>query len=384
MADSTPPTRRPLRRVRALLRAFFQIDAELAFRATEEKDHREAQLDRRKWLVGHVVLERAITEPALIPELRSHLDTGLTRAYDRALFQIDAGRPLIPLAEWPDWPERDDTLAADDSYDRMPPRRLRARITSLANRKKEILKELEALLKEDEPQREKKNDQRKIVVGAVLFKRILGKHEETNRLRKLLDNGLSAQRDRELFQLDGDGPLVPKELWSALQVTPAPAAKKRDADAVPPTADAHARSTRSASKRPGRIGPAGSPQAGGAGRSAEPDSTRNGAMSPDVQEPITGWRPSRLPGASASDSEDGKRNTEWGAVLKGRAGVAALPTDLVGKKITVTDSDDNPWTTTITEVVRRDDESVTVRNSGRPGWEGKRSRGSKPNVPSST
>lgn len=379
-ADSPTPTRRPLRRLRALLRALFRMDAELAFRTTENTEDHEALIDRLKWLVGHVVLQAAMTEPALIPELRTRLDTGLTRAYDRSLFQLEAGRPLIPLEEWPDWPERDETLTPDESYDRMPPRRRRARITSLANQKKEILKELEALLKEDEPQREKKNDQRKIVVGAVEFKQTLGNHEETNRLRKLLDNGLSAQRDRELFQLDGDGPLVPEDLWSALQVTPAPAAKKRDADALPPTADARTRRARSASKRPGRNGPAGSPEAGGAGRSAEPDFTRNGAMPPDVEQPITGWRPRRL----TSDSEDGQRNTAWGAVLKGRAAVAALPTELVGKKITVTDSNDNPWTTTVTEVVRRDDESVTVRNSGRPGWEGKRSRGSKPTVPSST
>ena len=382
MATGSSSPRRPLRRIRALQRALVKADAELVFRTTEEDDDREEENDRRKFLVGHVVLEQVQREPELIPELRSQLKVGLTRAYDRTLFQLDAGGPLIPQEEWPGWPERDDTLAAGP-YTRLTPGRRQARITFLQDSRKDILQELEALLKKDAPKRENNAKQRKIVVGAVLLKRAFREQEEMNRLRKLLDNGLTAQRDRGLFQLDGVGPLIPEELWRASLDTKAPAAKMRDSDNAPPAADTHAQSPRSDSQHPDRSGRAESPQAG-AVRSREPDSAGNEATSPDAQEPIAGWRPCRIRVQNGSDSEAGRQETEWGARLTGQKVIAALPTELRGKRITVTDSSEDSWVTTITEVESRDEKSITVRNSGRPGREGKPSRRSRTSGSSST
>ena len=71
-------------------------------------------------------------------------------------------------------------------------------------------------------------------------------------------------------------------------------------------------------------------------------------------------------GASASGGQTGR--SVWGACLTGRAAVAALPKELQGRQITVTDSNLRSWTTTVTDVVSRDEGNVVVRNSGRPKW----------------
>ena len=72
----------------------------------------------------------------------------------------------------------------------------------------------------------------------------------------------------------------------------------------------------------------------------------------DAPEPIVGWKPERLDG------------NKWGSGLTGEP-VADLPQNLVGAPILVTDSKGKTWTTTITEVVRRDDKKVIVRDAGR-------------------
>ena len=359
MKKSGPP-RRPLRRIRALHRKLAQIDAEMAFREAENDDGGDETITHRKFLIGHAALEQAQRDPELITWLRSQLEIGLTRACDRELFHLDASRPLIPPEQWPAWPERDDTTPAD-SYTRMTPGRRRARLTSLRNLRKTICSELKELLHKDKPKRESTNVQRKIVVGAGLFKASLGKDTEVSRLRNMLDKGLSETADRALFQLEGDGPLVPEDLWPALQDTKAYEARPRDSDNAPPAADAQ-----STSQRPARSDRAGSPKATSAVGSRKADSVGTEGMPPAVQDPIPGWRPRRLPASSASDSEAGERQTEWGALLKGRAAVAALPADLVGKTIEVTDSNHSSWHATITEVVTRDDATITVRTSGRP------------------
>lgn len=68
--------------------------------------------------------------------------------------------------------------------------------------------------------------------------------------------------------------------------------------------------------------------------------------------PIPGWKPCRL--------DDG-----WGSVLSGPA-VDALPMDLVGTLIAVTDRSGSSWTATITAVVERSNHRIVVTDSGKP------------------
>ena len=67
---------------------------------------------------------------------------------------------------------------------------------------------------------------------------------------------------------------------------------------------------------------------------------------------LAGWRPCKL--------GDG-----WGAALEGPR-VAALPEDLHGTPIRITDSRGDSWTASITEVVSRNRQRIVVRDSGRP------------------
>ena len=71
--------------------------------------------------------------------------------------------------------------------------------------------------------------------------------------------------------------------------------------------------------------------------------------------PIPGWKPRKL------------NSGEWGAALEGEM-VAELPDDeqLHGILIVVTDKRGESWTTTLTEVVDRTDNTIVVKNSGRP------------------
>ena len=74
---------------------------------------------------------------------------------------------------------------------------------------------------------------------------------------------------------------------------------------------------------------------------------------PPVQDaPFPGWRPHRLD------------NGDWGSIYLG--GTSALPSELVGAKITVQSRDGQSWTTTVTAVLDRSSEQVIVTDSGRP------------------
>ena len=67
---------------------------------------------------------------------------------------------------------------------------------------------------------------------------------------------------------------------------------------------------------------------------------------------IPGFRPAKLP--------DGA----WGSVLTD-AYAAYLPSELVGRRIVVTDRRRRSWTATVLEVVDRSADRVLVRDSGR-------------------
>ena len=71
--------------------------------------------------------------------------------------------------------------------------------------------------------------------------------------------------------------------------------------------------------------------------------------------PIPGWKPCKL------------NSGEWGAALEGEM-VAELPDNeqLPGTRIVVTDKRGESWTSTLTEVVDRTDNTIVVKNSGRP------------------
>lgn len=84
--------------------------------------------------------------------------------------------------------------------------------------------------------------------------------------------------------------------------------------------------------------------------STSPGSPARDATAP----PIPGWRPARLPGGG------------WGSALSGPA-AASLPDHLSGHHITVTDRSGNSWIATVTAVVERSPNRVTVSDSGRPG-----------------
>ena len=194
------PSRRPLRRIRSLQKKLSAVDNELTALLADENAEREEKLDRRKFLVGHVVLEQAQQHPELIPGLRRQLDIGLTRVYDRSLFRLDCAGSLIPQEEWPGWAESAETATAARPHSHLPPAQRRARITYLQHRRKDIEQELEGAMEADAPQREETNAQRRILVGVVLLKLALDDREEMNKLRKMLDDGLSEQRGRKLFQ----------------------------------------------------------------------------------------------------------------------------------------------------------------------------------------
>ncbi|MCY4634652.1 MAG: hypothetical protein OXG04_09140 [Acidobacteria bacterium] len=329
--------------------------------AAEEHDRLArytAMKTQRIDLLGDAALEAA---QAGDPEVRSWLRGALSRHLPPAqarLFQMGTG-PLIPREEWPGLPaEPAETAVAADPPRPMTPVQRQARIKFLQDQRVRHQQELDVLFEQDAPEREKKNRKRKKIIGELL---LALDEPDVSRVRALLDTALSEPKERRLFQLAGPGPLVPADGCPAPQATRAQAATK-----PPPR-------RRSASQRPDRSGRAGAPTARGAVGSRETDSARTEPLPPGVQGPISGWRPHRVTGQN-SDSEAGGRKATWGAKLKGRPAVAALPAALVGREITVTDRTGSSWTTTITHIVRRDADSITVRDSGRPGRRAERSR----------
>ena len=151
------------------------------------------------------------------------------------------------------------------------------------------------------------------------------------RLKALLNANLKARRDRRLFGMGESGRLVLEE--------------------APPDARPANRAVQEANSGPPDR--EGQPASGG------------DAPARDTDAPIPGWKPCRIFTASAAGS--GTRTvTEWGARLTGVRRVTELPDDLGGRTITVSDSNEESWNTTVTAVVSRDEKAAVVRNSGRP------------------
>ena len=101
-------------------------------------------------------------------------------------------------------------------------------------------------------------------------------------------------------------------------------------------------------RTPGRT--VATPRRPPAPRDPEPTAPPQPAELP-AADPLHGWQPSRLP--------DG----EWGAR---HFSPRSLPADLVGRPILVTTREGESWTATVLEIIRRDENFVLVRHSGKP------------------
>ena len=69
--------------------------------------------------------------------------------------------------------------------------------------------------------------------------------------------------------------------------------------------------------------------------------------------PLVGWKPAKLPGGG------------WGAALRGPA-ADALPAELAGRQIVVTDRAGRSWPAEVAELVRREPSLALVRDTGKP------------------
>ena len=363
------------RRIRAFLTTFAAFTHELQFlTATGDEERaaeRRAEDARRKTLAGSAVLYRALERPGLIPLLRRALDAGLTRSYERKLFHLADARPLIPEEDWSGWPGAEETLPEVHPTSLSAGRR-RARLDYLAKRITAIRAELDVLQKKYAPHRDATNRQRQIVVGAVFLTLSCRNDRVAGWLRRLLDRQYTAVKDRKLFLLEEDGPLVPAEDQAALRPTRRQAAKTRVSDR-PPGADGKTRRPPSASTPASDGGGTGTSAQSSTARAPKPEPHGDDATNPDAPEPIPGWKPHRLE-VSASGSGGQTRRSVWGARLTGRAAVSALPEELRGRKIIVEDSNMFLWTTTVTDIVSRDAKGIIVRNTGRPRADGTGSR----------
>ena len=368
------------RSIRSVLKERSAILRDVRILTAEDDQAREterrAEDSRRKSLTGGAVLYRVLERSGLIRWLRRKLDAGLTRGYDRSMFHLADDGPLIPEEDWPGWPDaRPVEGLAEASPTHLSTGRRRVRLAYLTQRLAVIDRRLDDLVKRYAPHRDKTNEQRKILVGAVFLPLSVRNRRVTQWLRRLLDQRYTMLKDRKLFLLDG-GPLVPAEDQAKPQLNRRQAAKTRASDDRPPVAAGKARRPRSASTDTDDSGGAGAPRRSEAVRAREPDCAVDDAVAPDVQDPIPGWQPHRLRGASPSRSGGRPRTSVWGASLTGHAAVAALPKELRGRRIRVVDSNLDDWTTMITEVVSRDEHRIIVRNSGRPRRDGAASRGS--------
>ena len=355
------------RRIRTLLRVRNRIQTELPTLAAEEQNDRKLQRrgddTRRKLLTGAAVLHWVYQHPRLIRFLRMALDAGLTRTRDRQFFNLRNNGPLIPAEDWPGWPDgrpADETLAEVPRAG-MSPRQRRVRIAYLAKRDAAIRAQLDDLAAKYAPHRDAKNKQRQILVGAVMLTLSFGNEGITRRLRKLLNLRYTEAKERKLFMLEGDGPLVPQQDQAGLRPTRRQAPKVQGSKARSSAAAGGVRRPRSAS-----AGANGS-NGGGASEPKDPGHARSDPA-PNVQEPMPDWKPYKL----RVENPSGPRRLKWGAQLRGHAAVQALPMELVGCEIAVTDSNLHTWKTRVTEVVSRDDACVIVRNSGRPRSAGER------------
>ena len=379
------------RRLRSLLKALDACVRESRLLTAAGEQEREAErtaaATRRKTLTGVAVIDRVQQRPRLIAWLRRMLDAGLTRAYDRKLFCLTGAGPLIPREDWIGWPDAPvDATLPEASSTALSPARRRARLAYLTKQEAKIRAELDDVQTLYQPHRDERNRQRTILIGAVLLTLACRRHGVARWLRLVLDRRYTEQRDRVLFVLEDVGPLVPEEDQAALR----PTAKTLESDSPTATNGKTRRSpsavarTRSGAGR-GRRAPVGGPAStvartrGGAGTgSSDPSNTArapkgepggHGSVHPDVSSPIPGWKPCRLE-RSASVPGGRTRRSMWGAKLTGRAAVMALPEEMVGTEIIVTDSNMLSWTTTVTGIVSRDPGNVIVRNAGRPVADG--------------
>lgn len=238
--------------------------------------------------------------------------------------------------------------------------RRRKWIAELEREEAELMKELAGLLKEEKEDKDVElapPNQRLILLGAALLKLARRRPGVTRWLRVLLARELRAARDRKLFRLGQPGHLVPDEDVEEEENAERPRTRKKSAAATSGAQGADA--NRGGSSRPSAAVSEGrrsrGPTAGGGGA----------APPPDAGAPIPGWRPRRITAADSPEA-GARKQPDWGAFLEGHAAVAALPAELPGRTITVTDSNGGSWNTVITAVVSRDDAFVLVRNSGRP------------------
>ena len=373
---SSPDTPgRMRRRIRALLKWLSACDAELrdlTAAVDEARDaEREEEATRRKALTGSAVLDRVLERPRLLGWLRRVLDVGLTRSYDRSLFCLTGDGSLIPQEDGMGWPGAPEATLPEASPTTLSAGRRRARLAYLTKRRAAVLAELDPLQERYAPHRDSRNRQRQILVGAVLLTMSFGHSGVARWLRRLLDGRYTAPRDRTLFALEGVGALVPMEEQAALRPTRRQAAKTRVSDR-PLGADGKTRRQPAASTSVNDGRGKGTSAQSSTAHAPKPESRGDDAGNPDLPEPIPGWKPYRL--EVHESSKGGRNQSVWGARLTGRAAVSALPKELPGRQILVTDSNMVSWTTTVTAVVSRDAGSAIVRNSGRPETDGTVSR----------
>ena len=186
----------------------------------QERDAaRAVEATRRKLLTGTAVLDRILERLGLIGWLRRVLDAGLTRSCDRALFNLTGDGPLIPQEDWMGWPDAPEETLPEAPPTTLSAGRRRARLAYLTKQRTILRAELDELQTRYEPHRDRRNDRRRILVGAVLLTRAFRRHGVARWLRRLLDRRYTAPRDRALFVLEGVGALVPMEDQAALRLT---------------------------------------------------------------------------------------------------------------------------------------------------------------------
>ena len=267
------------------------------------------------------------TRPERLADL---LAAGLD-ARDRQHFSVQPGTPLVPVGET----RRGLRTLTAVRVARMTPTERRRRMEALQREERDLKREQRKLLAADRGAEEPADltTLRYILVGAVLMK-LAELHPGLMRwLKALLNARLTARRDRVLFRMGESGRLVLEE------ESPDPRAAGRAAKEA---------------------------NSGPQDREGQPASGE-GATAGDADAPIPGWRPCRVSVPASSTAGSGTRPaTEWGARLTGVRRVAELPDELCGRTITVTDSGESSWETTVTEVVSRDDKAAVVRNAGRP------------------
>ena len=329
-----------------------------AIRAQDEKLARQRRsLDTRsKYLLGRAAQTRLERRPGLAEWLRRAVREVLTRVEERRLFGLEPGTPLIPVDKLPRRSRAGGSPAPSVRPDRMSSEKRRQRLEELKEEERELKRELRELQDEDrgEDDPADPSTHRCILLGVVLRTMASRRPGVTRWLRRLLDAHLKEERDRKLFRLNEPGPLfLNDESPDTAAIEPADGPAATHGGNMPRAANA---GERNGSEAATESGPRRRPT------TRSPEDVSAG----DAQEPIPGWRPCRLP-APPSDASVRRTVTEWGACLTGVRAVAALPHELRGRKITVTDSNNRSWNTAITEVIDRNPKSVTVRTSGRPG-----------------